>query len=159
MSALVSFLEPLVMLPALIRLVKHVHATTSVEAIAIGVIRRTPNSNLCDLEGPLCAFSYGQLTLLLKGDALVPPLEALPSLRCVLDIAASVDMVLKLAPTLTDLNVSLNIPDVAPLLSQFTKVTRLDLKSPRRARNSVRTTGRLADRLRPEEWTRIHAGR
>lgn len=89
---------------------------------AVDCIRQLPH--LCELSS--ASFTTPDLRRLVEGGQPVPPLERIPG-----DIwidATTVDLVLKLAPTLTAMDAKIALADIAPLLSQLQTVTTLDIR-------------------------------
>jgi hypothetical protein len=119
---LAPLLPPLIHLPALTQLDLE---ECEVYPEELDVIRRMPHLRkfVCDPE----QFTADDLERLLSGDGPIPPLEELPA--AVTFWAETVDLVLKLAPSLTKLDVGdALLEDVAPLLSQLKRVITLDLR-------------------------------
>jgi hypothetical protein len=114
------FLEPLV---ASSSLTSVRWTTDSHDMQAMDVIRRLPHLRKFDSD----IFTLEHLRRLVEGDAPIPPLEYLTP-KYKIDSAAA-PVILRLAPTLTDLDAQFHLADICAFLARLTKVTKLRLRA------------------------------
>jgi hypothetical protein len=114
-------LEPLLALPSLTSL-RYTHPL-AVETM--DVLRRLPKLREIACE----QFTSSHLQRLLDGDdASIPLLESLPFQAGFTMDATTANLIVKLAPTLTELRPFLELPDPEWFLARMTKVAKLDLR-------------------------------